>query len=87
MKKSKRQIVGSLSMTLLLFGASVLARESVAKGWARAAGEEPPREKSNRDVDFREAAAWALLSGSMVGLARMLVRRTVGYKGTPTLKS
>jgi hypothetical protein len=85
--KKKREALGSLSMTLLLLGASVLARESVAKGWAKAAGDEPPREKSNREVGFREAAAWALLSGSMVGLARMLVRRTVGYKGTPKLKS
>jgi hypothetical protein len=85
--KKKREVLGSLSMTLLLLGASVLARESVAKGWAKAAGEDPPREKSNREVGFREAMGWALLSGSMVGLARMLVRRTVGYKGTPTLKS
>lgn len=72
-------------MTVLLIGASLLARESVAKGWAKAAGEEPPREKSNREVGLREAAAWALVSGSVVGLARMLIRRTIGYRGTPSL--
>ncbi len=83
--RKKVQLVGNVTMTLLLIGTSLLARESVAKGWAKAAGEEAPRETSNHELGLREAAAWALVSGSVVGLARMLVRRTIGYRGIPKL--
>ncbi len=80
--KAKKQYVRSVRMTLFLLGASILTRESVAKAWAETAGGEQPQKKSNWDVGPKEAAAWALVSGSVVGLARMLVRRTKGYKGT-----
>jgi hypothetical protein len=80
-----QQVVGGVTMTLLLVGASLFARESVAKGWAKVAGGKPPPEKSNDRVELKEAAAWALVSGSAVGLARLFVRRAIGYRGLPKL--
>jgi Protein of unknown function (DUF4235) len=82
---SKKQYPGSLTMTLLVMTTSLLAREGVAKGWAKSAGDQPPPKRNNNNVTLREAAAWALVSGSVVGLARVVARRVVAYRGKPEI--
>jgi hypothetical protein len=72
-------------MTLLMMGASILARETVAKGWAKTASDDAPPQRSNKDISVKEAAAWALVSGSIVGIARVVARRAMGYRGTPQI--
>jgi len=78
------KLIGGLALTALMFGASHAARGGAAKTWTYATNQPPPHDQSNRDVDLKEAIAWAVLSGAVVGVARLLVRRGIVYEGSPT---
>lgn len=82
MKKNNMN-VSRATLALLLLGTTLLTRKGVAHGWVATTGEEPPNEEDNSEVRLKDAALWALASGAAVGLARMAVRRTIGYRGVP----
>ena len=77
------RLVSGATLALLLAGTTILARKGAAKTWTRVAHKPPPPEESNHDVDMREALLWAVASGAAVGVARLLVRRFVAYRGSP----
>lgn len=77
---SRKKLIDGLALTAVLALAGAVARKGTEGTWELVAGQEPPREKSNRAVTFGEAAAWALVSGAVVGLARMAVRRGLIYR-------
>lgn len=79
----KQKVIGGVAATALLMCASALARRGTEKSWTLIAGKNPPTDDSNTDVDLREAVSWALLSGAVVGLTRLAVRRGLILKGTP----
>lgn len=79
----KETKVSGLALTAIMVGAAMLARRGSSKAWARAADEEPPPEHDNTDVNMGKAITWAVASGAAVGLSRFLVRRVLGYRGTP----
>jgi hypothetical protein len=83
MKNVQKKNVSGLALTALMVGAAILARRSTAKAWAGIAREEPPPGHDNRHANMSKAVTWAVASGAAVGLARLLVRRIVGYRGTP----
>jgi hypothetical protein len=56
-------------------GAAALAKKVIDKSWTVATGKKPPENPADPDVDIREAVAWAVASGTAVGLARMLAQR------------
>ena len=55
--------------------AAVLAKKTVDKTWTIATGRKPPENPADPDVQIWEAVMWAALSGTAVGLARMLAQR------------
>jgi hypothetical protein len=55
--------------------AAVLAKKTVDKTWTIATGRRPPENPADPDVQIWEAVMWAGLSGTAVGLARMLAQR------------
>lgn len=79
----KDKLIDGLALSLLLYGTAHLARKGTAGTWSLVTGKKPPAEKTNREVDMKEAASWALISGATVGLARLFVRRFVARRGTP----
>lgn len=79
----KPKLVGGVAATLLLMATSVLARRGTEKSWKMIAGKNPPTEDTNSEVDLKEAASWALVSGAVVGLARLAVRRGLIFRGVP----
>lgn len=79
----KQKLIGGVAATLLLMATSAVARRGTEKSWKMIAGTNPPTDDSNREVDLKEAASWALVSGAAVGLARLLVRRGVIFRGVP----
>lgn len=79
----KDKLVDGLALTLLLYGTAHLARKGTAGTWSLVTGRKPPVEKSNVEVDVKEAATWALVSGAVVGVARLFVRRWIARPGTP----
>lgn len=65
---------------LAAFSAAKLARKGLDTGWRAATGKKPPANPADPDVELREAVAWAVASGTLVGLMRMFaLRRAANY--------
>lgn len=76
-KDTKIWAMFSLVATL---GAAAVAKKVVDRGWRLATGKTPPANPADPDVALREAVAWAVLSGTVVAVARMLAtRRAASY--------
>jgi hypothetical protein len=76
--------VGSIVWKVLGTGSAVLAATVAEKAlkaiWRTAAGAEPPAVPENPDTRWGEAVGWALLSGAVIGLARLAAtRRAAAY--------
>lgn len=60
--------------------AAALAKKGLNTSWRVATGKNPPANPADPDVDLWEAVAWAAVSGTIIGLARMLAtRRAANY--------
>ena len=60
--------------------AAALAKKTLNTSWRAATGKNPPENPADPDVDVWEAVLWAAVSGTFVGLARMLAqRKAAGY--------
>ncbi len=56
-------------------GAAFLARKVVTHTWTATTGNAPPVNPEDPEVTWKEAVAWALVSGAAIGLARLLASR------------
>ena len=60
-------------------GSAVLAGAAAQKGltvaWKAATGNEPPTIPEDPDTEWKDAIAWALLSGAVIGMARLFATR------------
>ena len=56
-------------------GAAAMAKKALNTSWKAATGKNPPANPADPDVDLWEAIAWATLSGTAIGIARMLATR------------
>ena len=66
-------------------GAAALAKKAMDKSWTVATGKKPPENPADPDVQIWEAVLWAGVSGTAVGLARMLAqRRAASYYARST---
>ena len=66
-------------------GAAAIAKKGLDRSWTLATGKKPPENPADPDVDIREAVAWAVVSGTAIGLARMLAqRRAASYYARST---
>lgn len=81
--KGNDRVLGRVTLALLLIGASILARKGTEQTWRLVTDKPAPRDEANRDVDMSEAVAWAVVSGAVVGLARLLVRRKLACRDSP----
>ena len=69
---SKVWTVFSLGAAL---GATAVAKKGLDSTWRATTGKNPPANPADPDVDIWEAVAWAAISGTLVGIARMLATR------------
>ena len=70
-----------------LVGAFV-ARKSLAVAWKTATGKEPPANPEHPAVTWPEAISWAVISGAVMGVARMIAQKKVAstwHKSTGSL--
>ena len=66
-------------------GAAAIAKKALNTGWRAATGKNPPANPADPDVDMREAVIWAVVSGTLIALARMLAtRRAATYYAKST---
>jgi len=65
-----------LALVASVIGAMV-ARKSLTFAWRAVTGNEPPANPEHPEVTWGEAASWAILSGAVVGLARLVAQKRV----------
>ncbi len=70
------RILGGVSAVL----AGIAARKLLAAGWRKTTGHNPPANPAAPGTQWREAVAFAFVSGAAMGLARMIAtRRAAGF--------
>ncbi len=77
--------IWSVFSLISALGAAALAKKGLNASWKAATRKQPPENPADPDVQLREAVAWAVVSGALVGLARMLAqRRAASYYAKST---
>jgi hypothetical protein len=56
-------------------GAAVMTRKLLTSGWTAATGKVPPERPEDPDVSWQEAIGWAVVSGALIEVARLLATR------------
>ena len=76
-KKKKKNSSKSWSIISLVAAliAAAIAKKGLDTSWRAATGKNPPVNPADPDVDVWEAVLWATISGTAVGVARMLATR------------
>jgi len=73
---SKAWSIFSLAAAL---GAAAVAKKGLTGTWRATTGKNPPANPADPDVDVWEAVAWAAVSGTLIGIARMLATRKAAH--------
>jgi Protein of unknown function (DUF4235) len=60
--------------------AAFLARKVVTLAWTKATGKEPPAHPEDPDVKLSEALGWSMLTGVIVGAAKLLATRAAARR-------
>ena len=85
MAKDKGSKVWTLLSMVSVLGAAAVAKKGLNTSWKAATGKTPPANPADPDVEVKEAVAWAVVSGALIGLARMAAaRRAAGYYAKST---
>jgi hypothetical protein len=56
-------------------GAVVLTKPLIERGWRLAFRTDPPGNPAHQDVSWRDAILWALVTGAIVGVIRLVAQR------------
>ena len=60
-------------------GAAAVTRKLLDHSWKAASGKNPPENPADPDVSIGEAVMWAAVSGTLIGVARMLATRRAAH--------
>lgn len=81
---SNSKLFSAFSLAAAL-GAAAVAKKGLNTSWRAATGKNPPANPADPDVSLPEAVMWAALSGTLIGVARMLAtRRAASYYARST---
>jgi hypothetical protein len=69
--KQAWSLLGGLTAT----GSGVAAKKALHKAWKAVTGTEPPANPEHPRTTWPEAIAYAMISGAIVGLARLVARK------------
>ncbi len=61
--------------TGLAIGAGLVAKEVATRGWKLVMNDDPPSNPEDPDTEMWEAVSWALASGAIIGIARLVMAR------------
>ena len=63
----------------------IAAKQILNRGWKLTTGNEPPTNPEHPDTSWVEAVSWAVASGAVIGVVRMLAaRKAASYYRTST---
>lgn len=68
-------ILWKVLATVSALAAAAAADKALNTIWKRATGDVPPSVPEDPETTWAEAAGWALLSGAVIGLSRMVATR------------
>ena len=68
------QFLDAILLGGMLIAGSFLARRAADEVWGLVS-DDPPPDPDDPEQDLREALIWSLISGVLVGLTRLLLRR------------
>lgn len=71
---SQERMLEAVMLGGLLIAGSYVARRATDGAW-HLLSDEPPPDPDDPGADLRDALVWSLLSGVLVGLTRLLLRR------------
>ncbi len=75
--------MGSLAWRIIGTGSAVLAAAAAQKGlstaWKLTTGNEPPTIPEDPETSWREAVAWAIVSGAVLGVVRLVATRRAAH--------
>jgi hypothetical protein len=71
--------VWSIFSLVSAVGAAAVAKKGLNTSWRAATGKNPPANPADPDVSLSEAVMWAALSGTLIGVARMLATRRAAH--------
>ena len=71
---SESKLVG-LAATLAALGAAAAMRRTLERLWLSTTGKPAPVNPESPETSWGEAITWALVSGALLGLARLVARR------------
>lgn len=66
----------------------IVAKKVLAVVWKGLTGKEPPPNPEHPEVTWAEAASWAIVSGAVAGIARLIAQKKVAstwHKSTGSL--
>jgi hypothetical protein len=82
-RRDQEGAVGSLAWKIIGTGSAVLAaaaaQKAVAATWKLATGDDPPTIPEDPETSWREAIAWAVVSGAVIGVARLVATRRAAH--------
>ncbi|GAA1930090.1 DUF4235 domain-containing protein [Nocardioides hwasunensis] len=77
-KDSNSKFYSAFSL-IAAIGAAAVAKKALNTSWQAATGKKPPENPADPDVSIGEAVMWATLSGTLIGVARMLATRRAAH--------
>ena len=75
---SSSKLYSAFSLVAAL-GAAAMAKKGLNTSWRAATGKNPPANPADPDVSIGEAVMWAAVSGTLIGVARMLATRRAAH--------
>lgn len=75
MGKAEQKAFNAMSAVAAVV-AGLAARKMVKAAWQKKYHEEPPENPANRDTAWREALMWSAATGAVIGITRMVARRS-----------
>ncbi|MEX2566898.1 MAG: DUF4235 domain-containing protein [Cyclobacteriaceae bacterium] len=74
MKKSNKEYLQTAMITGATMMGAFLARKMVEKTWEKVTHDEAPKNPSDPDITWKQALAWTLITGVVVGATRVMIR-------------
>lgn len=70
-----RDTAWTAASILAVIAGATLARTVLKGGWRAATGNEPPADPDADDTSWKQALAWGISTGALIGIIRALARK------------